>query len=122
MRAYAVLKQLTPSAMAWHRFLASLRHVLRRVDVDWYQVAVVGVATFAISMDLMFPPVRVAIGQGVDVYAGHIIYTPLSTAAAVQVDFAWLAVELLMIIAAAVVGWRIGTPAGDKRKSAHDPE
>lgn len=120
MKAYAVLKQLAPGAMAGHRFPAGMRHIARGVDVNWYQVAVVAVATFAISMELMFPPFRVAIGDSLDIYAGH-TYVPQSMPGAVQVDFVWLAVELLAIIAAAVAGWRIGTPAGDRRKSARDP-
>lgn len=106
-----------PHAMPRIRQFARIRRHTWFADVNWYQVAVVAVATFAIAMDLMFPPVRVAIGDGIDTYAGH-VNLRLSTAGAVQVDFVWLAVELLVIVAAAVVGWRIGTPAGDRRKSA----
>jgi len=121
MKAYAVLKHPTPSVIAWHHLLAGLRHFARGLDVNWYQVAVVAMATFAIAMDLMFPPVRVAIGNGLDIYAGH-SFVPLSmSTGGVTVDFIVLAVELLVIIMAAVVGWRIGTPAGGKRKSARGP-
>ncbi len=104
----------------WIRLFVAIRPRAWVAELNWYQVAVVAVATFAISMDLMFPPVRVAIGNGIDIYAGH-IYMPLSTASAVQVDFMWLAVELLAIVAAAVVGWRIATTAGGRRKSARGP-
>jgi hypothetical protein len=107
-------------AMPWIRLLAAIRPPAWVADLNWYQVAVVAVATFAISMDLMFPPVTVAIAEGLDIYAGH-AYMPLSTAGVVQIDFRWLAVELLVIVAAAVVGWRIGTPAGGRRKSARGP-
>lgn len=100
-------------------WVAALRQSLHGLHVNWYQVAVVALATFAISMDLMFPPVRVAIGPGLDVYAGH-LYTPLSSGVAVQVDIAWLAVELLVIIAAAIVGWHIGTAASERRKTPRD--
>jgi hypothetical protein len=109
-----------PHPMPWVRLFAVIRRHAWVADLNWYQVAVVAVATFAISMDLMFPPVRVAIGNGVDFYAGH-AYMPLSTAGAVQIDFMWLAVELLAIVAAAVMGWRIGTRAGGRRQSARGP-
>ncbi len=106
--------------MPWVRLFAAVRPRPWVADLNWYQVAVVAVATFAISMDLMFPPVRVVIGDGLDIFAGH-AFMPLQTMGAVQVDFMWLAVELLLIVAAAVVGWRIGTPAGGRRKSARGP-
>ena len=114
------MKLHMPHAVPRIRLSAAIRPRAWIADLNWYQVAVVAVTTFAISMDLMFPPVRVAIGNGVDIYAGH-SYMPLSMSDAVQVDFAWLAVELLVIIAAAVAGWHIGTPAGGKRKSARGP-
>ena len=117
MKTYAVLKQLTPSTMARHGFPASVLRVARSLDVNWYQVAVVAMTTFAISMDLMFPPVRIAIGNGVDIYAGH-ANVPLSVSGAEHVDFVILAVELAVIIAAALAGWRVGAPAPGKRKSA----
>ena len=106
-----------PHPMPWMRLFSAIRPRAWVADVNWYQVAVVAVATFAIAMDLMFPPVKVAIGNRLDMYAGH-AYVPVSPAVPVQVDFMWLAVELLVIIAAAVIGWCIGTPAGGRRKSA----
>ncbi len=114
MKAYAALKPLTPSAMAKYRFPAGLRHFARGVDVNWYHVAVVAMATFAISMDVMFPPIRIAIGNGADVYVGH-ARVPLSASNAVHVDFMVLAVEIAVIAVAAVVGWRVGARRGDKR-------
>ena len=79
----------------------------RMPEINWYQVVVVAVSTFAIAMDLMFPPSRIALGGGLTVYAGH-LFTPLSAAAATQTDFGWLGVELLAIIGLAVIGWRLG--------------
>jgi hypothetical protein len=79
----------------------------RLPDIDWYQVVIVAVTTFAIAMDLMFPPTRIALGNGLTVYAGH-FFTPLSMPAATQVDFGWLAVELLAILALGVIGWNLG--------------
>ena len=79
----------------------------RLPDINWYQVVVVAVSTFAIAMDLMFPPSRIALGNGLTVYAGH-LFAPLSAAAATQTDFGWLAVELLAIVGLAVVGWTLG--------------
>lgn len=107
-------------AMLRIRQFARIRRHNWIADLNWYQVAVVALATFAISMDLMFPPVRVAIGDAIDTYAGH-VNLRLSTAGAVQVDFVWLAIELLVIVAAAVVGWHIGTPAGGRRKATRSP-
>ena len=120
MKIYSEFDHLAPGPWSWHELHAGLRHALRDVEVDWYQVAVVAVTTFAISMDLMFPPVRVAIGRGLDVYAGHAFMPPVASAT-VQVDFPWLAVELLLIVAAAVIGWQIGTPKRGGRKSVRDP-
>lgn len=114
------VKLLMPRAMPWIRLFAAIRPRAWVAGLNWYQVAVVAVATFAISMGLMFPPVRVAVGDDIDIYAGH-IYMPLSTASAMQVDFIWLAVELLAIVAAAVMGWRIATTTGGRRKSARGP-
>ena len=79
----------------------------RLPDINWYQVVVVAVSTFAIAMDLMFPPSRIALGTGLTVYAGH-LFAPISAAAATQTDFGWLAVELLAIVGLAVVGWNLG--------------
>jgi hypothetical protein len=62
----------------------------------------------------------VAIGNGLDVYAGH-SHVPLWASGAVTVDVTWLAVELLVIAVAAAVGWHYGTPAGRRRKSARSP-
>ena len=89
----------------------------RLSDVDWYQVAVVAVATFAIAMDLMFPPSRMLLGNGLTVYAGH-FFSPVPTPAALQVDFPWLALELITIVAIAAVGWSLGGAAN--RRSAND--
>ena len=88
----------------------------RLPDVNWYQVVVVAVTTFALAMDLMFPPSRIALGNGLAVYAGH-FFAPLSVPAAVQVDFGWLAIELLAIVAMAVIGWKLD-PAG---RAGSDP-
>jgi hypothetical protein len=118
MKTHAVLKQLKPIAMPGVRFLDGLRDVVRSIDVNWYQVAVVAMATFAVSMDLMFPPVRVAIGHDVDIYAGH-AGVPLSISGAVHVDFVVLAVEIAVIIAAALVGWRMGLASPEKRESVN---
>jgi len=112
MKAYAQLKRPHLNPWTADEWRAGLRRALRDADVNWYQVAVVAIATFAVAMDLMFPPVRVAIGQGVDIYAGH-AYMPLPAAGAVQVDFLWLALELLAIIAAAVAAWHFGTASDD---------
>jgi hypothetical protein len=109
-----------PHPMPWVWLFAAIRSHAWAPNLNWYQVAVVAVATFAISMDLMFPPVRVAIGNGLDIYAGH-AYMPLSSEVRVQVDFMWLALELLAIVAAAVVSWCIGTRAGGARRSARGP-
>ena len=114
MKAYAVLKQLTPNAMVEHRFFGSLLDFARGVDVNWYLVAVVAMATFAISMDVMFPPIRMAIGNGVDIYAGH-AREPLSISEAVDVDFLGLAVEIAVIAIAGVIGWQVGAHRCDKR-------
>lgn len=92
-----------------------LRQLLRNVDLNWYQIAVVAVATFAVAMDLLFPPVRVAAGQALDVFVGH-VFVPLSTMQDAQVDFFWLAVELLGIVAAAVAAWSLGSVARDRRR------
>ena len=54
------------------------RQLLRNVDLNWYQIAVVAVATFAVAMDLLFPPVRAVTGAGLDVFVGH-VFVPLST-------------------------------------------
>ena len=66
----------------------------------------------------MFPPSRIALGNGHMVYAGH-FFTPLATPATVQVDFGWLAAELLAIVAIAVAGWNLRT-ATDQRPSGGD--
>ena len=58
-----------------------------------------------------------AIGNGVDVYAGH-ANAPLSMSGASHVDFVILAVQLALIIAAALVGWRMGVPIHGNRGSA----
>lgn len=94
--------------MPFHAFRPdNLRDRLFRLpEVNWYQVAVVAVTTFAISMDLMFPPSRMVFGNGLTVYAGH-FFAPLSMPAAAHVDFAWLAAELLAIIALAIIGWNL---------------
>ena len=91
---------------------ASLRHPFsifgwfsRVPDINWYQVVIVAVTTFALA-DLMFPPSRLALGNGFTVYAGH-FFAPLSVPAAIQVDFGWLAIELLAIVALAVIGWKL---------------
>ena len=72
-------------------------------------------------MDLMFPPTRIALGNGLTVYAGH-LFTPLSAPTVVQVDFGWLAVELLAIVALAVIGWNLdpgnGAPSDGKPGTA----
>jgi hypothetical protein len=78
----------------------------RLPDINWYQVVIVAVSTFALAMDLMFPPSRIALGNGFTVYAGH-FFAPLSMPAAVQVDFGWLAIELFAIVALAVIGWKL---------------
>ena len=78
----------------------------RLSDINWYQVVVVAVTTFAIAMDLMFPPSRIALGSGLTVYAGH-LFAPVF-GAATQTDFGWLAVELLAIIGLSVIGWNLG--------------
>jgi hypothetical protein len=109
-----------PHPKPWISLFAAIRPRAWVPDLNWYQVAVVAVATFAISMDLMFPPVRVAIENGLDIYAGH-AFMPLPPELTVQVDFMWLAVELLAIVAAAVVSWRIGTHVGGARNSARGP-
>jgi hypothetical protein len=116
MKTYDVNLHM-PHPMPWVRLFAAIRPRAWVANLNWYQVAVVAVATFAIAMDLMFPPVSVAIGNGLDLYAGH-AYMPLSPVVAVHVDFRWLAVELLVIVAAAVMAWCIGTRTGDRRKSA----
>ncbi len=90
----------------------------RLPDVDWYQVAVVAVATFAIAMDLMFPPSRMVLGNGLTVYAGH-FFSAVPAPAALQVDFAWLALELVTIVAIAVVGWNLS--ATNQRPSNDEP-
>ena len=82
----------------------------RLPDINWYQVVVVAVTTFALAMDLMFPPSRIALGNGFAVYAGH-FFAPLPAPAAIQIDFGWLAIELLAIVALAVIGWKLD-PAG----------
>ena len=120
MNSLAEFKHPALSTMGGRRFSVIWRRFARGVDVNWYQVAVVATATFAIAMDLMFPPIRVGIGNGLDVYAGH-SFGPLPIAGDVLVDFSNLAVELLVIVAVAVAGWRMGTRAGDKRKSARGP-
>ena len=61
-------------------------------------------------MDLLFPPVRVATGQALDAFVGH-VFVPLSTMKDAQVDFFWLAVELIGIVAAAVAAWALGSAA-----------
>ena len=91
----------------------------RLPDVDWYQVAVVAVATFAIAMDLMFPPSRMVLGNGLTVYAGH-FFSAIPAPAALEVDFAWLALELVTIVAIAAVGWNLGA-APDRRQSNDEP-
>jgi hypothetical protein len=116
MKTYAELEYPALSAWPGNGLRASLRRAVQNTVVNWYQVAVVAFATFAIAMDLMFPPVRVAIGQGVDVYAGH-AHIPLLAAGAVHVDFMWLALELLVVIGAAIAGWRFGTAADKNAKS-----
>jgi hypothetical protein len=92
---------------------------LRLPDINWYQVVVVAVTTFALAMDLMFPPSRIALGNGFAVYAGH-FFAPLSAPAAIQVDFGWLAIELLAIVAMAVIGWKLD-PA-ERAESDRDGE
>jgi hypothetical protein len=92
-----------------HALRANLQSNMR--DVNWYQVAVVAIATFAIAMDLMFPPVKVAIGQSLALFAGH-LYAPWPAAGAAQVNFAELALELLAIVALAALGWHAITRAG----------
>ena len=91
----------------------------RLPDVDWYQVAVVAVATFAIAMDLMFPPSRMVLGNGLTVYAGH-FFSPIPTPAALQVDFPWLALELITIVAIAAVGWNL-VGAANRRSTNDEP-
>jgi hypothetical protein len=87
-------------------------------DINWYQVVVVAVTTFAIAMDLMFPPSRIALGSGLTVYAGH-LFAPLSAAAATQTDFGWLGVELLAIVGLAVIGWNLApSPRADGDQNA----
>lgn len=108
-------------AVSWSGLFRAIRPHAWVADLNWYQVAVVAVATFAIAMDLMFPPVRIAIGDGFRIYAGHAHLQLLTAGTAVQIDFMWLAVELLMIVAVAVVGWRIGTPESGGRRSARGP-
>lgn len=80
----------------------------RLPDIDWYQVVIVAVTTFAIAMDLMFPPSRIALGNGLTVYAGH-FFTPLAVPAVAQVDFGWLGIELLAILALGIIGWNLRT-------------
>ena len=92
----------------------------RLPDVDWYQVAVVAVATFAIAMDLMFPPSRMVLGNGLTVYAGH-FFSAVPAPAALQVDFAWLALELVTIVAIAVVGWNLGAAANQRPANDEPP-
>jgi len=92
----------------------------RLPDVDWYQVAVVAVATFAIAMDLMFPPSRMVLGNGLTVYAGH-FFSAVPAPAALQVDFPWLALELVTIVAIAAVGWNLGA-ANQRQSNDERPE
>ena len=92
----------------------------RLPDVDWYQVAVVAVATFAIAMDLMFPPSRMVLGNGLTVYAGH-FFSAVPAPVALQVDFPWLALELVTIVAIAVIGWNLGTPANQRPSNDEPP-
>ncbi|MDB5811105.1 MAG: hypothetical protein JWN94_3227 [Betaproteobacteria bacterium] len=76
-------------------------------DVNWYQVAVVALTAFAVSMVVMFPPCRVPLGNGLTVYAGHVFWSP-SVRALAQVDFLCLGVELAAILVIAIVGWKLG--------------
>ena len=92
----------------------------RLPDVDWYQVAVVAVATFAIAMDLMFPPSRMVLGNGLTVYAGH-YFSALPAPAALEVDFPWLALELLTTVAIAAVGWNLGAAANQRPANDEPP-
>jgi len=92
----------------------------RLPDVDWYQVAVVAVATFAIAMDLMFPPSRMVLGNGLTVYAGH-FFSAVPAPAALQVDFPWLALELLTIVTIAAVGWNLGAAANQRPANDEPP-
>jgi len=96
---------------------ARMRDALRELEVSWYRAAVILMAICAVSMDLFFPPVRVAIANGVDIYAGH-ASVPLSISGAVHVDALVLSVELAVIMIAAVVGWHLGASAHDKQGRA----
>src|SRR3954468_10841291 len=88
---------------------------LERLDnVNWYQVAVVALSTFAISMAVLFPPCRVALDNGLTVYVGHVFWSP-SARAAMQIDAVCLAIEIAAILVAAVVGWKLGIP--DQRRT-----
>jgi hypothetical protein len=109
MKTYAEMKQFPLRAWPAHESRTGPGQILRGVEVDWYQVAVVTITCLAILTDLVFPPVRVAIGNGLDIYAGH-SFQPLPASGEVTVDVTMLVVEILMIIVAAVASWRIGTP------------
>jgi hypothetical protein len=86
----------------------------RLPGVNWYQVAVVALTTFAVAMDLMFPPCRVALGNGLTLYVGHVFWSP-SERVLVQLDGVCLAVELAAILVIAIIGWKLGTV--DRRRT-----
>jgi hypothetical protein len=58
------------------------------------------------------------LGNGLTVYAGH-FFSAVPAPAALQVDFAWLALELVTIVAIAVVGWNLD--ATNQRQSNDEP-
>jgi hypothetical protein len=85
----------------------------RLPGVNWYQVAVVALTTFAVAMDLMFPPCRAALANGLSLYVGHVFWSP-SVRAVVQLDVVCLGAELAAILLVAIVGWKLG-PAERRR-------
>ena len=109
-----------PHELPGKRLFAAIDPRAWVADLNWYQVAVVAVATFAIAMDLVFPPIRIALAGSFAVYAGH-AYMPFPAAGAVRVDYIRLALELLAIIVAAIASWCMGAVAGRRRNSTPGP-
>ena len=103
----------------------SLRPPLKRSlwerlpDVDWYQVAVVAVATFAIAMDLMFPPSRMVLGNGLTVYAGHFFRRSPRPRHFRSISLARARIAHDSTIA--VVGWNLGAAANQRPANDEPP-
>ena len=79
----------------------------QRPRVNWYQTGIVAVTIFAIAMELMFPPRRIVLGNGLSVYAGHFT-AALPSPQTVQPDYLCLTLELVAIVAIAAIGWKLG--------------